>query len=84
MTPEEYINSLSVEEMRYVLRQFWDWWNNEGCPWIATGDDYECGAEADEFGDRQCAESVDTEEQNGCWLKYYVWKFRKNKENEND
>jgi hypothetical protein len=53
MTPEEYIATLSVDEMRYVLLKFWDWFGNEredGCYQL------------------------------GCWLKYYVWQYRKNKE----
>ena len=77
MTPEEYINSLTVDEMRYVLLKFWDWYGNDGCPW-SDDKEYDCGAEKDEFGERECA--FETCEQTGCWLKYYVWLYRKNKE----
>lgn len=77
MTPEEYIATLSVDEMRYVLGCFWDWVENDGCPW-SNDKEYDCDAEENEFGVRECVE--DGCYQLGCWLKYYVWQYRKNKE----
>ena len=77
MTPEEYINSLTVDEMRYVLLRFWTWFGNEGCPW-SDDKEYDCGADENEFGERECA--FEPCEQTGCWLKYYVWLYRKKKE----
>ena len=72
MTPEEYINTLTVDEMRYVILQFWDWYSGEGCP-ATCYPKYKCHRENTDDCDEE-REVLD-----GCWVRYYVWKFHKNK-----
>ncbi len=77
MTQEEYINSLTIEELRYVVNQFWDWVGNDGCPIAneAADKDYICEEE------NKINECWDFQEQQlGCWVKYYVWKYHNSKE----
>lgn len=69
MTATEYIKSLTDEEKNYALEQFYEWVADD-CPAIAYEKyGYKCNFE--------CRDKYDQLNQaDGCWLKFYVWKFR--------
>ena len=76
MTPEEYIKSLTVDEMRFALLQCWDWRNDNGCPMSEGGDDsFDCKKDFPQGWDEECDE--DWRDQYGCWIMFYVWTCRK-------
>ena len=63
----EFVESLTVEELRAVAMAFWHWGDFEnGCP-KHRHPEYPCGrrdgGECDGYGDSQL----------GCWVKYYAW-----------
>ena len=63
----EFVESLTVEELRAVAMEFWHWGDFEnGCP-KHQHPEYPCGrrdgGECDGYGDSQL----------GCWVKYYAW-----------
>ena len=75
MTKEEYIDSLTPDEMRSVIRQFWDWRNNNGCPMTEDGNDnFDCKKDFPQGWDEECDD--DYFDQTGCWVRYYVWQYR--------
>lgn len=79
MTQEEYIKSLTVEEMRFALLQCWNWRNDNGCPMTEGGDDsFDCKRDFPEGWADECDE--DYREQCGCWVWFYVWQYRRLKE----
>lgn len=79
----DYINSLSTEELRGVLGYFLDWHCEEGCP-AEQDSSYECDfTKMDEPKDLCSDEYMyecPNDSQYGCWVEYYVWKFRQKKE----
>lgn len=77
MTPTEYIKSLTPEEKDYALEQFYEWVADD-CPAIAYEEyGYKCR--------RKCRDEYDQLNQtDGCWLRYYVWKFRQEQKNKKE
>ena len=92
ISKKNYIDTLLIEELRAVVSEFYEWCSEFKCP-FAENPDFPCdeklqfeedkakGKEEGEFGDYYC----NNDSQWGCWVKYYVWKFRqKNKEDKDD
>lgn len=81
MTKQEYINSLSVDELRAIAGEFYHWCGDDGCP-MTHDKDFPCaeGRGDDEIFARNCQWDEGEQAESGCWLKYYVWKFRKKQE----
>ena len=87
MTRDEYINSLSLDELRAVVREFWGWIREDCCPKDDNAD-FPCDGEQDyvrsmgalylPFSPDKCNKCYDSD-QEGCEVKYAVWKFRKDK-----
>lgn len=76
MTKEEYINTLTPDEMRSVIRQCWEWSNENGCPMSEGGDDsFDCKRDFPQGWCEECDEDI--REQYGCWVMFYVWKYRR-------
>ena len=75
---ETYIGKFTLDELRFVVRQFADWSNNDGCPAIQFGD-FTC-EDCDgcsNIRDGEC-DSVN-EVNNMCWLQFFVWCHRNNR-----
>ncbi len=80
MTKEEYINSLSVDELRAIAREFYEWFNDDGCPICDNDAPCPCGKTDEEQDEIRCRDDQGVQALNGCWLKYYVWRYRQKRE----
>ena len=78
-----------LEELRYIVRQFAQWRNEEGCP-KKQDPDFPCSAETEykndpetegDFDERDCWKD---ESDNGCWVEYYRWKYRQKLDKDTD
>ena len=85
ISKENYINTLLIEELRAIVSEFYEWHNEYKCPFgensefpcdekLRFEEDKKAGCKEGEFGDYYCP----NESQEGCWVKFYVWKFRQN------
>lgn len=75
-------DSLKAEnaELRYIVDQFAQWYNENGCP-KHIDNDFPCSAEKEykddpetdgDFDERDCWKE---EHEAGCWVEYYRWKY---------
>ena len=78
-----------LEELRYIVRQFATWRNEEGCP-KNQDPDFPCSAETEykndpetegDFDERDCWKD---ESDHGCWVEYYRWKYRQKLDKDTD
>lgn len=78
-----------LEELRYIVRQFAQWRNEEGCP-KKQDPDFPCSAETEykndpetegDFDERDCWKD---ESDHGCWVEYYRWKYRQKLDKDTD
>jgi hypothetical protein len=69
------------EELRYIVDEFREWFNENGCPKYFDPD-FPCSAETEykndpetegDFDERDCWKN---EADHGCWVEYYRWKYR--------
>lgn len=77
-SPEKLIDTFTLEELRFIVRQFARMAANDGCP-LMQYNDFHC-----EYCD-DCSNVKDdydgtNEVDYMCWLKFYVWCYR-NKRN---
>ena len=79
--PAEDALKAELEELRYIVKQFGEWYNENGCP-KKHNPDFLCSAEQEykddpetegDFDPRDCWKE---EYEHGCWVEYYRWKFR--------
>lgn len=74
-----------VEELRYIVEQFAPWYNENGCPKYFDSD-FPCSAETEYKNDPETEGDFDEwncwKEGNdaGCWVEYYRWKYKQEKE----
>lgn len=81
MTRDEYIASLTMDELRAVARFFWDWWNVGGCPKLRDSAFLCCEeAEFKKQGEDFDIDACPNDSGEGCEIEYAVWLFRNNKE----
>lgn len=64
MTTDEYLDTLSKDEMKYALKMFNEWRVEFGCPRCDADDNFPCPAKS--RADGECDEY--------CWIEYFVWK----------
>lgn len=78
-----------LEELRYIVRQFAQWRNEEGCP-KKQDPDFPCSAETEYKNDPETDGDFDEcdcwkeEHENGCWVEYYRWKYRQSNDPDMD
>lgn len=79
--PAEETLKAENDELRYIVEQFEEWYNENGCPKYFDPD-FPCSAETEykndpetegDFDERDCWKN---EADHGCWVEYYRWKFR--------
>lgn len=63
MTTDEYLETLSKDEMKHALKMFNEWRVEFGCPWADADENFPCPADNRE--DYECDDY--------CWIAYYVW-----------
>ena len=82
---DDFVNSLSVDELKEVVKQFCDWSNEEDCP-RSFDSAFPCDwSKEKDFPQRDDVEKTFDEwdradcpfGDKGCWAQYYVWRFRK-------
>ena len=70
---KEFIDSLTVDELKAVASQFWEVYEEDSCP--AMKDNYYFCKYMPDNGDwLNCGHWCD-----GCLVRYFVWKFRQTK-----
>jgi len=84
MTKQEFIDSLSIDELKAVVSEFYYWYDENGCP-KEQHSEYPCEGET-EFYKKKAAGMIEADAQFdcgfdcgdsfGCWAEYYVWKLR--------
>jgi hypothetical protein len=73
---KQFIESLSIDELRYIVTKFSEWYNDEGCPYVQH--DFKC----DFYNEEEFAEDADRgncpyeEYTNACWVKYFLEQYR--------
>ena len=74
----KYIDKLTLDELRFIVRQFADWSDNEGCPAIQYND-FSCEdcKICSNIADGECDST--NEVNNMCWLQYFAWCYRNNR-----
>ncbi len=76
-----FFDSLELDELRFAACQFAAWSENEFCPrsWCQA---FRCQAfpcdwsTQPDFKEKDCNVHCPLGQQEGCWLKYYVWCYR--------
>jgi hypothetical protein len=78
---ENEIFKEELEELRYIVRRFAQWRNEEGCP-KKQDPDFPCSAETEYKNDPESEVDFDEcdcwkdESDHGCWVEYYRWMRR--------
>ena len=76
-----YSELSELEELRYIVEQFKKWSAEDGCP-KCLNPDFPCSAEYEFNNDPETEGDFDEqdcwyiEQDHGCWVEYYRWKFR--------
>ena len=69
------------DELRYIVEQFKQWYNENGCP-KKHNPDFPCSAEHEYKDDPETEGDFDEldcwkeEHEHGCWVEYYCWKYQ--------
>jgi hypothetical protein len=73
---KQFIESLSIDELRYIVGKFSEWYNNEGCPYVQH--DFKCDFyNEEEFAEDASRENCPYEEYtNACWVKYFLEQYK--------
>ena len=88
MTKQEFIDSLTAEELQMLVGEFFDWQNWDTCPYRVDSN-FPCYGKQEFEKDKQDGEvegefdslfDCPNDSQEGCWAEYYVWRYRQKKE----